>query len=215
LGADARAGPGAVQSPEKAKERDMTIRLAALIGVGVASSLASGGIFYDEQVDGDLSSDRFNPTVFDLNTGTNTFIMDVVDSDLPEGDRDYFTVTVGAGQTITELFLTESFNPGGGFDAVAFIAMQIGPVVTVDPAAPDPSPLAGFIIGTPDLVGTDVLGLLAGDAGPTLGEGEYAFWVQQTGESLTRVRMDFTVVPAPGAAALLGLGGLVALRRRR
>ena len=35
------------------------------------------------------------------------------------------------------------------------------------------------------------------------------------GSNFTEVRFEGTVVPAPASAALLGLGGLVAVRRRR
>lgn len=195
----------------------MLIRtVAGLMAVGMLVPMASADVFYDETVDGDLSDDRANPDVFDLSLGTSGIIMEAVLSNLPspDGDRDYFTVVVGAGQTLTEIIYADSSLPNGGFDSAGFLAMQFGPVVTVNPDAPDPTPLAGFIIGSPDLVGTNVLEALSGGL-TELGEGEYAFWFQQTGEDLNRVRFDFTVVPAPGAMALLGMGGLVGIRRRR
>lgn len=194
--------------------------LVRTLGVGAALvcglSVASANVLHDDAIDGDLSDDRFNPDVFQLGLGANTIYSETVRSNLPqpEGDRDYFTVVVGAGMSLTELFLTESSLPAGGFDNVAFIGMQFGPIVTVDPDIPDPTPLSGWILTTADLIGTDVLSLLAGVDGP-LGPGEYAFWVQQTGDDLTRVGLEFNVVPAPGALALLGLGGLAVSRRRR
>lgn len=192
------------------------LAVAAMAFVGSIAS-AGGLVIWDDAVNGDLSDDRFNPNVFALDNGVSSIISETVLSNFPSsegGDRDYFTVTIGAGQSITSIMLAESFNPAGGFDAVGFMALQFGPIVTVDPAAPNPAPLAGFVIGTEDLIGTDILGLLSGGLSE-LGAGEYAFWVQQTGEDLTRIRLDFNVVPAPGAMALLGLGGLVAGRRRR
>lgn len=195
----------------------MLIRtVAGLMVVGMLVPMAAADVFYDETVSGDLSDDRANPDVFALSVGTSGIIMEARLSNLPqpEGDRDYFTVIVGAGQTLTEIIYTESSLPNGGFDDAGFLAMQFGPVVTVNPDAPDPTPLAGFIIGSPDLVGTNVLGALSGGLSE-LGAGEYAFWFQQTGEDLNRARFDFTVVPAPGAMALLGMGGLVVGRRRR
>lgn len=192
-----------------------TLAVAAMAFVGSIAS-AGGLVIWDDAVNGDLSDDRFNPNVFVLGNGISSVISESVLSNLPqpEGDRDYFTVVIGAGQSITSIVMSESFNPAGGFDAVGFIALQFGPIITVNPDAPNPAPLAGFVIGTADLIGTDILGLLSGGLSE-LGAGEYAFWVQQTGEDLTRIRMDFTVVPAPGALALLGLGGLVVGRRRR
>jgi hypothetical protein len=191
----------------------MSIR--AIIALAAFAPAAAAGITFDEAVDGDLSNDRTNPNVFALGSGTNLFTMDVVDSNNPTGDLDYFTVTVGAGFLIDSITLVSSTNPNGGFDPVAFIAMQIGPEVTVDPAAPNPAPLAGFVIGDPGQVGTDILPALSGSFGPTLGEGQYAFWVQQTGTDLTRVTLSFNVVPAPASAAALGCLGLFAARRRR
>ena len=191
--------------------------LAALAAVVAGASCAMGSVFHDDAIHGDLSDDRFNPTVFNLGVGVNTIISETGLSNLPapEGDRDYFTLVVGAGQTLTSITLVESVNVGGGgFDPVAFIGLQFGPMVTVDPDAPNPAPLAGWTLSTPDAVGTDLMSVLTGGL-TELGPGEYAFWVQQTGEDITRVRLDFNVVPAPGAVALLGLGGLVSTRRRR
>lgn len=193
-----------------------TLAIVAMVFAGSAAS-AGGLVIWDDAVDGDLSDDRFNPNVFALGNGVSSIISETVFSNFPPsegGDRDYFTVTINAGQSITSITLAESFNPAGGFDAVGFIGLQFGPIVTVNPDMPDPSPLAGFVIGTSDLIGTDILGALSGGLS-SLGEGEYAFWVQQTGEDLTRLRLDINVVPAPGALALLGLGGLAVGRRRR
>lgn len=191
---------------------------AGLAAVALVGSIASAGglVIWDDAVDGDLSDDRFNPNVFVLSNGVSSVISETVFSNFPDegGDRDYFTVIIGAGQSLTSIMLSEASNPNGGFDAAGFVGLQFGPIVTVDPAAPNPAPLAGWLITSDNLVGTDLLSDLSGGLS-SLGEGEYAFWVQQTGEDLTRIRLDFTVVPAPGAMALLGLGGLVGVRRRR
>lgn len=191
----------------------MSIR--AIIALAACASTAHAGFAYDEAIDGDLSNDRANPTAFSLTQGVSLFTMDVIDSDEPNGDLDYFTVSIGAGLSIDSITLVSSTNPAGGFDAVAFIAMQLGTEVTVDPAAPDPSPLTGFVIGSPADVGTNILPALAGMSGPTLGAGDYSFWVQQTGVDLTRLTLSFNVVPAPGFASALGCVGLLAARRRR
>lgn len=192
-----------------------TAALAAIVGF---APMALASVFYDEAIDGDMSDDRFNPNVFNLGLGSNTIISETLLSNLPqpEGDRDFFTVVVGVGQTLSQIVLTEASNPGGGFDSAAFVAMQFGPIITVDPENPFPNAgdLSGFILTTSDLIGTDVMAELSGLDGP-LGPGEYAFWVQQTGEDLTRVGLEFTVIPAPGAIATLGLGALLAGRRRR
>jgi len=64
------------------------------------------------------------------------------------------------------------------------------------------------------------------DASGTLSAGNYALiadatsWVDRTfatgfGDATSTVSFELTIVPAPGSAALLGLGGLLAIRRRR
>lgn len=190
----------------------MTTR--AIIALAACAGTAAAGINYDETVDGDLSNDRFNPTNFVLGTGVSNFTMDVIDSDQPTGDLDYFSVTIGAGLSIDSIILTDASNPNGGFDAIAFLALEVGPQISVDPAIPDPSPLAGFFLSNPTLVGTEVLDDLT-NGGTSLGEGTYSLWVQQTGTDLTRISLAFNVVPAPGSAAALGCLGLLASRRRR
>ncbi len=190
----------------------MSIR--AIIAIAACAGTAAASINYDESIDGDLSNDRFSPTNFNLSTGVSNFTMDIVDSDNPTGDLDYFSVTIGAGLSIDSIVLTDSFNPAGGFDTIVFVGLEFGSQVSVDPAAPDPTPLAGFILTNPTLVGTDVLDELT-DGGSSLGEGTYSFWVQQTGVDLTRISLGFNVVPAPGSAAALGCLGLLAMRRRR
>ena len=53
-----------------------------------------------------------------------------------------------------------------------------------------------------------------GFAGP-LGPGDYSFWVRQGGADAATWDLNFVVTPAPGALALLGLGGLFGTSRRR
>lgn len=190
----------------------MTIR--AIIALAACAGTAAASINYDETVDGDLSNNRFAPTNFVLSTGVSSFTMDVIDSDQPTGDLDYFSVTIGAGLSIDSIILTDSSNPAGGFDPIAFLALEVGPQVSVDPDAPDPTPLAGFFLSNPTLIGTEVLDDLT-NGGTSLGAGTYSLWIQQTGEDLTRISLDFNVVPAPGSVAALGCLGLLASRRRR
>ena len=108
------------------------LAVAAMAFVGSIAS-AGGLVIWDDAVNGDLSDDRFNPNVFALGNGVSSIISETVLSNFPSsegGDRDYFTVTIGAGQSITSIVMSESSNPAGGFDAVGFIALQFGPIVT-------------------------------------------------------------------------------------
>lgn len=171
-------------------------------------------IGHNESVDGDLSDDRFNPDTFLLDPGSNLFVMSVVLSDdAVAGDRDYFTVTVPAGFVLEDITL-DSLSATGN-DDVAFIGVQEGMTVDVDPQIPDPTPLLGFTLTTQGAVGQDLIPGLTGGL-LTLPAGDYAFWVQQTGSDETTLGLDFNVVvPAPGTATLVGAAALVAVRRRR
>lgn len=196
----------------------MSLFRSSLAIVVVASfSGAALAVDWDETIDGDLSNDRFNPTSFTLDLGLNTITMNVVDSnDFDNGDIDYFSIVIGAGLQLDSIILFESSAPGDGFvDSIAFIGLAEGDFFPVDPMFIDPEPLLGFILTGPELVGTDVLTAL-GLSAPVAGERVYSFWVQQTGFDLTTVSLGFqvSVIPSPGAAALLALGALAGRRRR-
>lgn len=179
----------------------------------LAGSLASAAI-YDEAVDGDLSGDRFAPTLIGLDLGMNTVTMDVVLSDQPGGDRDYFTFTLGAGQSIDSMIVLESTNLVGGFDSAAFVGFGPGSFFDFDPDTIMGDGLDGFLITAPPVVGIEGIGDLTGGLS-SIGPGSYSFWVQQTGPDATRVSLGLNVVPSPSAMGVLALGGLVATRRRR
>ncbi|MEX0876073.1 MAG: hypothetical protein WD114_01320 [Phycisphaerales bacterium] len=187
-----------------------TARAVAFAAIASTATAAD----FDEQVLGDFSDDNLNPTFLGFEAGMNTVTMDVVLSDQPDGDRDYFTFTLGAGQYIDSITVLESSNPAGGFDAAAFVGLAYDSIFDFDPDTFMGDGLVGYVITTEDLVGTDILTDLT--TGPTtLEAGDYSFWVQQTGEDLTRVSLGFNVVPAPTTTALLSMLALTATRRRR
>lgn len=192
------------------------LMLGGLLGLA-ASASAGPGFVYDEAVDGDLSDDWLAPTLFpDLQVGQSVVTMSVVNSDDVEfGDRDYFTVTIPDGLTLLSLDLL-SLDAGGG-DEIAFLGVQAGDQVTVDPAFPNPAPLLGWILTQQTNVGTDIQELLVGEANTPLGPGQYSFWVQQTGQDLTTLSLGFEVgiIPSPGTLGLAGLAAIGAMRRRR
>ncbi|MEM8835859.1 MAG: hypothetical protein AAGD00_08565 [Planctomycetota bacterium] len=167
---------------------------------------------FDELVDGDLSNVNSTPTPFLADVGTNTIRLQVVDSNLPSGDLDFFSVEIPSGLQLDAIRLIE-LDAGVNGDDVAFIAAQLGPIFTVDPAEPDPGELLGFILTQQSFVGQDILPLLGGDSPTTE---TLSFWVQQTGIDLTTIGLAFDVsVPTPGAVALAGIAGVMASRRRR
>ena len=189
------------------------IPLVAAAASIVTVSAASASIF-DETFDGDLSNDRFAPTSIGLDLGLNTISMDVINSNNTAGDLDYFTINIGAGQSIDSITLIESSNPAGGFDSAAFVGLAFDSVFNFDPINFTGDGLVGFVVTDASVVGNDIITDLS-DGLDTLGPGDYSFWVQQTGDDLTRVSLGINVVPTPASGTVLGLLALTAIRRRR
>lgn len=182
--------------------------------VAILASGASAGIF-DESVLGDFSDDRFAPTFLDFQLGSNIVTNQVVDSGIPGvGDRDYYTFTLGAGQSIDSITLLSSTNPLGGNDSIAFIGLAFDGVFDFDPDTFAGSGLEGFVLSGADVVGNNILGDLS-EGLSSLEAGSYSLWIQQTGSDLTQVSLDFNVVPTPATGTLLAIAGVVAVRRRR
>lgn len=190
---------------------------AIIAGVLCAPHATAGGVVvWDESVDGDLSDDWLAPTqLAPFGIGQSIVTMSVVDSNEPFGDRDYFTITIPDGFELFSIDLLLLDADGG--DDIAFIGIQAGDQVTVDPLFPNPAPLLGFMLTQQMNVGGDILGIMIGEDNLPLGAGQYSFWVQQTGQDLTTLSLGFNVgiIPAPGSAGLLALAGFGVMRRRR
>lgn len=185
--------------------------------LAATATIATAGIAntFDEAVLGDFSDDRFAPTFFDFSLGSNIVTNSVVDSDIPGvGDRDYYTFSLAAGESIETITLLSATNPAGGNDATAFVGLAFDSIFDFDPDMFTGPGLAGFVLTAPDLPGTNILGELSGGL-TSLGEGDYTLWIQQTGSDLTELSIDFNVVPAPATSAILGSMALIATRRRR
>jgi hypothetical protein len=184
---------------------------ALLSNVGVCSA----GIAWNESINGDLSNNRSNPTAVTVGTGSNLLI---ATSGGPGPDRDYFRFTIPAGYQLTGIYLNQYTSL---FDGKAFIGVQTGSAITVNPTDPSPAPLLGYAHFGPDVelltppfnylsaIGTGVSAI--GFTGP-LGPGEYSFWTQQTSAgSPSTYQLDFVVepvatpddVPIPGGALLI------------
>ena len=195
------------------------LMLTALCALPVAA--ASGQVVFDEATDGDLSTDPLAPTGLDLNVGSNIVSGTVTN----QGDtRDFFTFEIGAGESLTGIFLLDytDVDSGGNGDR-GFIHIDEGNTSVVPSGGTAGEFLGGSHLDRgliPD-ENFNVLERLAGaPQGGTgftapLGPGTYTINVQQTGPELTAYALDLVVVPAPGSLAVLGLGGLAAVRRRR
>jgi len=198
---------------------------ASVIAVAVVMApfaCASAQVVWDETNMGDISSDPSAPTGLTLGVGDNIIFGSVGGGGAGAADiRDYVTFTIAPGQSLVGLIQIAYLDvvtagPGNrGFHAINEGATSFIP----DPVT------AGMFLGGDHLdplpAGTDMLPTLAsaplagtGFSVP-LGPGTYSYLVQQTGPQLTAYSISLQVVPAPGALAVLGLGGLLAMRRRR
>ena len=188
---------------------------AAMIG-GAAALLAAtaciADVVWDEDLDGSLSTDRFNTTNFGtLAVGSNNMICDT-----QSGISKFFTFTIGAGQELSAIILDEWISE----DDLGFLGIVTGDFFNVDPANPDVTQLLGYVHHGETSVNTDILPAMGQGPGSqgfvgALGPGDYSFWIRQGGAELTTQDLNFVVTPAPGAVALMGLAGVAARRRRR
>jgi len=202
---------------KSSKGRGIRMILAAAVGAGVCSMASAQNVVWDEAVDGDLSDDWLNPTQLPtLLPGLNTVTFSVVNSDDEvNGDRDYFTITIPAGYQMSTLDLLALSADGP--DDIAFLAIQVGNQVTVNPNFPNPEPLLGWMLTQQQNVGNDILEIMIGQDNIPLGPGQYSFWAQQTGQDLTTMTLGFNIelIPSPGTLGVAGLAMFGAMRRRR
>ncbi|MGP1273234.1 MAG: hypothetical protein ACTS22_07860 [Phycisphaerales bacterium] len=189
------------------------VMTALAAGAAMCAGAAGGQFSYDESVSGDLTDDRFAPFELSAAPGSNVLSGTVV-----TGDRDYFRFTVPAGFELSALNLLDYDSP----DFAAFLGVQSGSSITVDPDNPDPADLLGYALYGPLEEGTDLLPTMGTAFGAigfsgALPAGEYSFWNQQTGVDLTGYTLEFviTVVPAPAGLGVLAAAGAIAGRRRR
>lgn len=194
------------------------LRFAALHLLAVLPLAASATTLWDESSQGDLSGDRLAPTGLSLSLGSNTLT-----ATTQNGDLEYVTFEVPAGQTITSVYL----NSYTGLDGRAFFGLQQGNTFSVPPESAIPADMYGYSHFGPSAtgatVGTDFLGQIATGFGaqgftPPLSAGTYTIWLQQLGTPTT-YQLDFVTaaVPEPAATTACVAGallGVAAIRRR-
>ena len=188
---------------------------STLMIVGTAVLMTAGtcvaDVVWDEDIDGSLSTDRFNTTNFGtLDIGSNNMICDT-----QSGISKFFTFSIAAGEELSAIILDDWISE----DDLGFLGIVTGDFFSVDPTNPDVTQLLGYVHHGETYVGEDILppmGQGPGSIGFTgaLGPGDYSFWIRQGGAELTTQDLNFVVTPAPGAVALLGLAGICARRRR-
>ncbi|MEM9661358.1 MAG: PEP-CTERM sorting domain-containing protein [Planctomycetota bacterium] len=174
----------------------------------VAAGTAQSQVLWDEVVDGDLGDMTSNddaPT-FLGNLGVGANIVRGTTAPIAMGDlADAFSFTVPVGLSLQSVVLTaySTADGGPGTSGIVFYDSLGGSSGLF---------LGGASYGAAD-VGTDTLFVSTGltDFGP----GDLAISVREFGGPDATWELTLNVVPAPASAALLGLGGLAAARRRR
>lgn len=212
-------------SSDSSSRRLPTLALAAVLASGLmASGAAQAVVAWDEAVNGDLSGNGLEPNFAALVAGGNE-LFGTTGRPFAGGpvDRDYLHVTVPAGYVLTGLMVLSGTTalPGGG----AFIGLQAGPQVTVDPTGFSAAGLLGWTLFGPDQIGGNLFDEMALPAADSSGfdvplpAGDYTLWVQETAVGSPSYALQFVVAEVPEApSALAMLGGLAllagALRRR-
>ena len=192
-----------------------TIAVAVLVPLGMAS-VAMSDVIWDEDIDGSLSTDRFNTTDFGtLSVGSNNMIVDT-----QNGISKFFTFTIAEGNTLGAAILDDWISE----DDLGFLGIVEGSYFDVDPASPDVTQLLGYVHHGDTFVGQDILPAMGqgpgsqGFTGP-LGPGTYSFWIRQGGAQLTTQDINWVVEGStpvvPGVGGLAGLLGVAGMARRR
>jgi len=193
----------------------MTTRITTAALLLTCFGIAHASVIWDEDLQGDISNDRFNPSVGTMTLGSNFLF-----ATSKQGDREYIRIDIPDGMQLEKLMM-EHYH---GDDLTAFIAIQAGTTFTEPPTGTNVANLLGYThFGPgPGNVGTDILDDMGTGQGaigfvPPLNAGPYTYWIQQTGVNPAHYHFEFIVgtVPEPCTMAVLGVAGLAFLRRRR
>lgn len=176
---------------------------------------------------GELSGDGATPTPIFFSEGHNLVEGTMGFDGVNPMDADVWTFTIAAGYYLTGINLLSYSDNGAGKPVGSINSfMAIDDATSINMSDPSNHLSNGLWNEQLDGFGatyTDLMAIL--DAGPQfggdgfngpLGPGDYTFWVQEGTDQISYC-IDFvlTPVPEPGSFMLLGLAGLLALRRRR
>lgn len=176
------------------------------IGLAACATVASAGTFFSEVEDNNSLALANDVGVFDAPGGSVA-----IDGTITRSDVDWFSFTLN--QTASLSFFA-AFSVGDG-DGIMQLVTDTGDVIAFD----DDS---GFglmpAIQVADLeAGTYYVAFSGfGDVDATsVDTDELADGLSHTEDFGYKLSIGFSIVPAPGSLALLGLGGAVMTRRRR
>lgn len=180
-------------------------RTLAIVALAAAGTAASANVVWDEAVNGNLSNDPLNPTQINFAVGDNIVRGSTLGPSAPPSDGyDVFRFTIESGWTLQSIILSAYSPATGGTSGFNFstgaAAAVVGANVLFGPG------VGGANVGQDFLVTQSV--------GP-LGANEYFMEIREFGGPIAVWELNFNVVPAPSAMAMLGFSGLIAARRRR
>lgn len=138
-------------------------------------------------------------------------------------DYGFFGGFDNVGKQIVETRVIIEFEPTNGFDAADFFTAFLVPVILDDPSGSELLMVIGSEVGWSGTSGVKTLNLTTDAYNGTVRAGRFGWELRGFDDldpSISGIfsgnsRIEFDLVPAPGALVVLGLGGMVAGRRRR
>ena len=186
--------------------KQTTLGPVILFALLMVSGSSFGDFVFDESTNGDLSDDRFTPTLLPVVPGSNQLFGTVGDA-----DDDYFSFVLAPGQELTDIIVLEYSSTTN----TTFLGINFGPIY--DPEG-NTQTLGFTAIGTDD-IGFDVLQDLAasnGNFSGPLGPGTYSFWLDEaTGPESYGLEFRVSGVPEPASSVVLGLMLIGMAKRKR
>ena len=181
----------------------------ALITTAIAafSTAASAGAFFNEVEDNNTIAMANDVGTFDIPGGSVA-----IDGTIGPGDVDWFSFTLN---NTASLSFFAGFASSGGADGIMQVVSSTGDVLAFDddsgvgfmPAIQLENLNAGtYYIGFSGFGDVDDSSVLSDELADGLGHQEDFGY---------KISVGFTIVPAPGAMALMGMGGILITRRRR
>ena len=199
----------------------MKLILQSVLAIAFTSPLFAV-ITFSEDIDGELSGDNQNPTSLGtFGVGTSSVSGTIVDALGTSPNVDVFTFNI-AQDTLLSGITVANFT---STDNVAFLGFAEGTSFPFNATELDSTPDQSLILGGNlfgGVVGSNIISTIgdgtigAGFTAP-LDAGNYTLYLQQLGGATVdyTIELDVTSVPEPSSIALLGLGGLALLRRKR